>query len=42
MAGEAHSSFGLVVIMVKLRILSPAGERQVSHNPAMPISRRGL
>jgi hypothetical protein len=23
-----------------LRILSPAGERQVSHNPAMPISRR--
>jgi hypothetical protein len=26
--------FGLVVMMVKLRILSPAGERQVSHNPA--------
>jgi hypothetical protein len=29
----------LVVMMVKLRILSPAGERQVSHNPAMRISR---
>jgi hypothetical protein len=34
--------FGLVM-MVKLRILSPAGERQVSHNPAMhqsPILQR--
>jgi hypothetical protein len=28
------------VMIVKLRILSPAGERQVSHKPAMPISRR--
>ena len=37
---SAHNSFGVVVMMVKLRILSPAGERQVSHNPAMPISRR--
>jgi hypothetical protein len=37
---SAHNSFGRVVMMVKLRILSPAGERQVSHNPAMAISRR--
>jgi len=37
---SAHNSLGLVVMMVKLRILSPAGERQVSHNPAMLISRR--
>jgi hypothetical protein len=36
---SAQSSFGVVVMMVKLRILSPAGERQVFHNPAMPISR---
>jgi len=27
---SAHNSFGVVVMMVKLRILSPAGERQVS------------
>jgi hypothetical protein len=32
--------FGRVVMTVKLRILSPAGERQVSRKPAMPISRR--
>ena len=38
--GSAHNSFGRAVMMVKLRILSPAGERRVSHNPAMPISRR--
>ena len=37
---SAHNWFGVVVMMVKLRILSPAVERQVSHNPAMPISRR--
>jgi FixJ family two-component response regulator len=36
----AHNSFGVVVIMVKLRILSPVGERQVSHNPAMAMIRR--
>jgi hypothetical protein len=30
---SAHSSFGVVVMMVKLRILSPAGERQVSPQP---------
>jgi hypothetical protein len=40
LCSSAHNSFGVVVMMVKLRILSPAGERQVSHNPAMPISRR--
>jgi hypothetical protein len=39
---SAHNSFGWVVMIVKLRILSPAGERQVSHNPAMPISRRSF
>jgi hypothetical protein len=33
--------FGCVVMMVKLRIRSPAGERQVPHNPAMPMSRPG-
>jgi hypothetical protein len=39
LCSSAHNSFGVVVVvMVKLRILSPAGERQVSHNPAMPIS----
>jgi len=37
---SAHNSFGVVVMMVKLRILSPAGERHVSHNPAMSISWR--
>jgi hypothetical protein len=37
---SVHNSFGVAVMMVKLRILSPAGERQVPHNPAMPISRR--
>jgi hypothetical protein len=26
---SAHNSFGWVVMMVKVRILSPAGERQV-------------
>jgi hypothetical protein len=36
---SAHKVFGWVVMIVKLRILS-AGERQVSHKPAMPISRR--
>jgi hypothetical protein len=29
-------------MMVKLRILSPAGERQISYNPPMPISRRSI
>jgi len=37
---SAHKVFGWVVMIVKLRILSLAGERQVSHKPAMPISRR--
>jgi hypothetical protein len=41
-ADSAHNSFGGVVIMLKLRIRSPADERQVSHNPAMPISRRSV
>src|SRR5437763_5809307 len=31
---SAHSSFGVVVMIVKLRIVSWAEERQVSHNPA--------
>jgi hypothetical protein len=34
--------FGGMVMIVKLRTRSPAGERQVSHNPAMPISRRSF
>jgi hypothetical protein len=29
-------------MIVKLRILSPAGERQVSQRPAMPIRRRSF
>ena len=29
-------------MMLKLRIRSPAGERQVSHNPAKPVSRRSF
>jgi hypothetical protein len=29
---SAHNSFGVLVMMVKLRILSPAGERQVSQS----------
>jgi hypothetical protein len=37
---SAHNSFGTVVTIVKLRILSPAGERQVSHKPASAMSRR--
>ena len=37
---SAHNSFGVAVTIVKLRTRSPAGERQVSHNPAIPISRR--
>jgi hypothetical protein len=40
LCSSAHNSVGMVVMLVKLRILSPADERQVSHNPAMPISRR--
>jgi hypothetical protein len=35
-----HSSFGVVVIMAKLRIHSAAGERQFSYRPASAISRR--
>jgi hypothetical protein len=34
----AHNSFGVVVAIVKLRIRSPSGERQVSHNPAIAIN----
>jgi len=34
----AHSSLGVVVVIAKLRTLSPPGERQVSHNPASAIS----
>ena len=39
---SAHSPFGTVVMIVKLRTRSPAGERQVSHRPAIPISRRSV
>jgi hypothetical protein len=31
---------GVVVAIVKLRMSSPAGERQVSYNPAIAISPR--
>ncbi len=34
---SAHNSFGVTI--VKLRTRSPAGERHVSHNPAIAISR---
>ena len=37
LCSSAQSSFGVVVAIVKLRIRSPAGERQVSHNPAMAM-----
>jgi hypothetical protein len=33
----AQSWFGVVVAIVKLRIRSPSGERQISHNPAIAI-----
>jgi len=36
----AHNSFGLVVIIAKLRSHSPLGERQFSHNPANAIKPR--
>jgi hypothetical protein len=35
---SAHSSFGAVVTIAKLRTHSPAGERQFSHRPANAIS----
>src|SRR6516164_2846779 len=37
---SAHSSFGLVVTIAKLRTHSPAGERQFSHSPAKAMRRR--
>jgi hypothetical protein len=37
---SAQSSFGRVVTIAKLRIPSPAGERQFSHKPANAIRRR--
>jgi hypothetical protein len=40
LCSRAHNSFGTVVTIVNLRMRSPAGERQVSHNPAIAISRR--
>jgi hypothetical protein len=33
-------TFGVVVMMAKLRTRSPAGERQLSHKPAKAIRRR--
>jgi NAD(P)-dependent dehydrogenase (short-subunit alcohol dehydrogenase family) len=37
---SAHSSFGVVVTIAKLRTHSPAGERQFSQSPASAISPR--
>ena len=37
---SAHSSFGAVVMIAKLRTLSPAGDRHVSQRPARAISPR--
>jgi len=37
---SAHSSFGVVVMIVKLRIVSWAEERQVSNNPASAMMLR--
>ena len=34
---RAHSSFGVAVMMAKLRIHSPAGDFQFSHRPANAI-----
>jgi hypothetical protein len=39
---SAHKSFGVVVMIAKLRTLSPAGERHVSHKPAKAISPRSV
>jgi hypothetical protein len=39
-AMPAHSLFGLVVMMAKLRTHSPDGDRQFSHRPAKAISPR--
>jgi hypothetical protein len=40
LCSAAHSSFGSVVMIAKLRTRSPAGERQLSHSPASAISLR--
>ena len=37
LCSSAHSSFGVVVTIAKLRTHSPAGERQFSHSPANAI-----
>jgi hypothetical protein len=39
---SAHKAFGFVVAIVKLRMRSLSGERQVSHNPAIAIRRLPL
>ena len=37
LCNSAHNSFGVVVMIAKLRTHSPAGERQFSHRPANAI-----
>jgi hypothetical protein len=38
LCSSPHSSFGVVVMMAKVRTHSPAGDRQFSHRPANAIS----
>jgi hypothetical protein len=38
LCSSAHNSFGCVVTIAKLRMRSPAGDRQFSHNPASAIN----
>jgi len=40
LCSSAHNSFGVVVVMVKLRILSPADERQGFPQPGHAHQRR--
>jgi hypothetical protein len=40
LCSSAHSSFGVIVMVAKLRTLSPAGERQFSHSPARAMRPR--
>jgi hypothetical protein len=40
LCSSAHSSFGVVVMIAKLRTHSPAAERQFSYKLARAISRR--
>jgi hypothetical protein len=40
LCSSAHSSFGVVVTIAKLRTHSPSGDRQFSHRPARAIRHR--